>query len=186
MEAEARNISLYVHPALFMNDFSLNAIFDESGSRKYVYKLFPEGPITQDLIRDMLSQWKEMMSILDRLGMGRINLLKFMTDDNYPVRNESLSRQDIDCFEHLESIHQEYLLYIRYASLLIDPFSQPDPEGKYFDFGGADPEFVYQSGRLPGYPENAEGGLLSDQDHTRHRRLLKGGMSNHRSVHFSI
>ncbi|MEF7438569.1 opine metallophore biosynthesis dehydrogenase [Paenibacillus lautus] len=134
LEAEARNISLYVHPALFMNDFSLNAIFDESGTRKYVYKLFPEGPITQELIRNMLSQWKEMMNILGRLGMRSINLLKFMTDDNYPVRNESLSRRDIDSFEHLESIHQEYLLYIRYASLLIDPFSEPDPEGKYFDF----------------------------------------------------
>lgn len=134
LEAEARNISLYVHPALFMNDFSLSAIFDESGSRKYVYKLFPEGPITQALIRNMLSQWKEMMNILYQLGMKGINLLKFMTDDNYPVRNESLSRQDIDSFDQLQTIHQEYLLFIRYASLLIDPFSQPDADGKYFDF----------------------------------------------------
>ncbi|MCV4230867.1 opine metallophore biosynthesis dehydrogenase [Virgibacillus sp. LDC1] len=150
LEAEARNISLYVHPALFMNDFSLNAIFDESGSRKYVYKLFPEGPITQDLIRNMLSQWKEMMNILDQLGMTGINLLKFMTDDNYPVRIESLSRQDIDRFDQLQTIHQEYLLYIRYASLLIDPFSQPDPDGKYFDFSAVPIRslFINQEGCL--------------------------------------
>ncbi|MPY20304.1 opine metallophore biosynthesis dehydrogenase [Paenibacillus glucanolyticus] len=135
LEAEARNISLYVHPALFMNDFSLSAIFDESNDiPKYVYKLFPEGPITQNLIRNMRSQWSEMMSILDKLGIPSINLLKFMTDDNYPVRNESLSREDIEGFNHLQAVHQEYLLFIRYASLLIDPFSQPDQDGKYFDF----------------------------------------------------
>ncbi|MDP4098192.1 opine metallophore biosynthesis dehydrogenase [Paenibacillus sp. P96] len=134
LEAETRNISLYVHPPLFMNGISLQAIFDSADSRKYVYKLFPEGPITQYLIRDMLAQWKEMMNILDRLNVKPVNLLKFMTDDNYPVRVESLSRQDIDNFDQLETIHQEYLLYIRYSSLLIDPFSQPDQEGKYFDF----------------------------------------------------
>lgn len=134
IEAETRNISLYVHPPLFMNDFSLSAIFDELETTKYVYKIHPEGPITQYLIRDMLTQWKEIMNIIEKLNIKQMNLLKFMTDDNYPVRLENLSRHDIDQFNQLESIHQEYLLYIRYTSLLIDPFSEPDKEGKYFDF----------------------------------------------------
>ncbi|TYS59546.1 DUF2338 family protein [Sutcliffiella horikoshii] len=134
LEAETRNISLYVHPPLFMNDFSLNAIFGVVNNKKYVYKIYPEGPITQYLIRDMLSQWKEIMNVLEEINIKSINLLKFMTDDNYPVRLESLSRQDIESFNHLETIHQEYLLYIRYTSLLMDPFSEPDENGRYFDF----------------------------------------------------
>lgn len=134
IEAETRNISLYVHPPLFMNDFSLSAIFGELDTKKYVYKIYPEGPITQYLIRDMLAQWKEIMNVIGKMNIQSINLLKFMTDDNYPVRLESLSRHDIENFNHLETIHQEYLLYIRYTSLLIDPFSESDKEGKYFDF----------------------------------------------------
>lgn len=133
-EAETRNISLYVHPPLFMNDFSLSAIFGDIETKKYVYKIYPEGPITQYLICDMLSQWKEIMNILEKINIKSLNLLQFMTDDNYPVRLESVSRQDIENFNHLETIHQEYLLYIRYSSLLIDPFSEPDEDGRYFDF----------------------------------------------------
>ncbi|QHZ46898.1 MULTISPECIES: opine metallophore biosynthesis dehydrogenase [Bacillus] len=134
IEAETRNISLYVHPPLFMNDFSLQAIFGDTDRQTYVYKLFPEGPITQQLIRDMLAQWKEIMAILQKINIKTINLLKFMVDDNYPLRLESLSRHDIEHFNDLEPIHQEYLLYVRYASLLIDPFSEPDQDGRYFDF----------------------------------------------------
>jgi hypothetical protein len=134
IEAETRNISLYVHPPLFMNEFSLSVIFGEATAKKFVYKMFPEGPITQYLIRDMLAGWKEISGIIEKLNMQGVNLLKFMTDDNYPVRLESLSRYDIDHFIYFETIHQEYLLYIRYTSLLIDPFSEPDQDGKYFDF----------------------------------------------------
>ncbi|MGG4442721.1 opine metallophore biosynthesis dehydrogenase [Brevibacillus fortis] len=133
-EAETRNISLYVHPPLFMNDFSLRVIFGEETNKKYVYKMFPEGPITQYLIRDMLAQWKEITNVVEKLNMKGVNLLKFMTDDNYPVRLESLSRDDIENFVHFETIQQEYLLFIRYTSLLIDPFSEPDSDGRYFDF----------------------------------------------------
>lgn len=136
IEAETRNISLYVHPALFMNDFSLDAIFGDLDTQKYVYKIYPEGPITQYLIRDLLAGWKEIMNLLDQLQIKRLNLLQFMTDDNYPVRVESLSRHDIENFSEFDRTLQEYLLYIRYTSLLIDPFSEPDEEGKYFDFSG--------------------------------------------------
>ncbi|MCW3794911.1 opine metallophore biosynthesis dehydrogenase [Paenibacillus sp. LS1] len=134
LEAETRNISLYVHPPLFMNDFSLEAIFGASDTQRYVYKMYPEGPITQVLIREMRAQWQEIMNVTDRLDIQGVNLLQFMTDDNYPVRLESISRQDIENFNQLQVIHQEYLLYIRYTSLLIDPFSEPDSAGKYFDF----------------------------------------------------
>ncbi|WP_019636405.1 opine metallophore biosynthesis dehydrogenase [Paenibacillus fonticola] len=143
IEAETRNISLYVHPPLFMNDYCLNEVFQGSPIKKYVYKLFPEGPITPSLIRDMLTGWKEMTRITESLKLKGMNLLCFMTDDNYPVRPESLSRDDIDNFLHLEPIHQEYLLYIRYASLLIDPFSEPDQDGKYFDFSAVPISQIY-------------------------------------------
>ncbi len=134
LEAETRNISLYVHPPLFMNEFSLKAIFEETTVKKYVYKLYPEGPITKQLIHNLLNHWKEIMAVVQRLNIKTLNLLQFMVDDNYPLRSESLSRSDIENFEQFEPIHQEYLLYIRYASLLIDPFSTPDVEGRYFDF----------------------------------------------------
>ena len=134
LEAETRNISLYVHPPLFMNDFSLKAIFDEKKITKYVYKLYPEGPITYTMIRHLLNYWKEMMAIVKHFNIQPLNLLKFMVDDNYPLQPESIARQEIEDFNKLESIHQEYLLYIRYASLLIDPFSKPNQEGRYFDF----------------------------------------------------
>ncbi|MGM0829240.1 MAG: opine metallophore biosynthesis dehydrogenase [Bacillota bacterium] len=145
LEAETRNISLYVHPPLFMNDVTLQEIFDAGPSMKYVYKLYPEGPITQHLIRDMLAQWQEMMEILKRVNIKPLNLLRFMTDDNYPVRLESLPRSDIEEFEQLDSIHQEYLLYIRYTSLLIDPFSTPDEAGRYFDFSAVPIRKMYRN-----------------------------------------
>jgi len=134
IEAESRNISLYVHPPLFMNEFTLSVVFSESAAGKYVYKLFPEGPITPDLIQQMLAAWTEISAIMERLHISSLNLLKFMIDDNYPVRPESLPRRDIERFVELETIHQQYLLYVRYASLLIDPFSEPDENGRYFDF----------------------------------------------------
>ncbi|ASW56911.1 opine metallophore biosynthesis dehydrogenase [Plantactinospora sp. KBS50] len=134
MDAETRNISLYVHPALFMNDVSLAAVFGDPEPVRYVYKLFPEGPITPTLVNEMVCQWKELTGIVNAMGHSGVNLLQFMLDDSYPVRPESISRQDIERFEKLPAIHQEYLVYVRYASLLVDPFSEPDQAGRYFDF----------------------------------------------------
>ncbi|RUT35799.1 DUF2338 family protein [Paenibacillus zeisoli] len=143
IEAESRNISLYVHPPLFMNEFSLSVVFRDEDSKKYVYKLYPEGPITMQLIRDMRSYWEEISLVLDKMNVIPVNLLKFMTDDNYPVLPGSLSRHSIDHFTSFPPIHQEYLLYVRYASLLIDPFSQPDQEGRYFDFSAVPIRQIY-------------------------------------------
>lgn len=143
-EAESRNISIYVHPPIFMNEFALDIIFGEDKTVKYAYKFYPEGPITQYVIHDLLEQWKEITEILNCFNIERFNLLKFMNDDNYPVRPQSLSRDDIENFTSFDAIKQEYLLYIRYASLLIDPFSTPDADGRYFDFSAVPIQKVYQ------------------------------------------
>ncbi|ASS65369.1 MULTISPECIES: opine metallophore biosynthesis dehydrogenase [unclassified Paenibacillus] len=134
--AETRNISLYVHPPLFMNEFALDAVFSLGSERvqTYVYKLYPEGPITPALIRDMRSCWLEISAIVQAVGLRPINLLRFMTEECYPVRPQSLSSEELARFPELDAVHQQYLLYIRYASLLIDPFSEPDGQGRYFDF----------------------------------------------------
>jgi hypothetical protein len=149
VEAESRNISLYVHPPLFMNELSLNAVFVEPQPTKYVYKLFPEGPITPSLIHDMVALWKELTALVTKMGATGVNLLRFMVEDSYPVRPESVRPEDIDRFERLPVIHQEYLVYVRYASLLVDPFSEPDENGRYFDFSAIPirPIFVDSAGQ---------------------------------------
>jgi hypothetical protein len=113
---------------------SISVIFGQPAAPKFVYKLFPEGPITPVLIREMLEQWKEISALVGKLNLKAVNLLQFMVDDNYPVRPESLTRQDIDDFPELHPVQQQYSLYVRYASLLIDPYSEPDRNGRYFDF----------------------------------------------------
>lgn len=144
-EAESRNISLYVHPPIFMNEMALAYIFGEDHTIRYAYKFYPEGPITQYVIHDLLELWKDISRILSKLNVEPLNLLKFMNDDNYPVRPESLSRDDIEGFTSFDAIKQQYLLYIRYTSLLIDPYSSPDEKGRYFDFSAVPIQRVYQN-----------------------------------------
>lgn len=135
IEAECRNITTYVHPALFMNAFTLNEVFNLNASgKRYMYKLYPEGPITQETIRTMVALWKEVSRLIEQLGANPINLLQFLNDDNYPVPEECLSREDIEKYGDFEVTKQEYLLYVRYSSILIDPFSKPDKHGRYFEF----------------------------------------------------
>ncbi|MFF2155218.1 opine metallophore biosynthesis dehydrogenase [Paenibacillus chitinolyticus] len=132
--AESRSITTYVHPAFFINEFSMSEIFSRTPSRKYMYKLYPEGPITPQAIKSMLLLWKEIGELVTRLHAEPINLLKFLNDDNYPVHETTLSREDIEGFTQADPVKQEYLLYIRYASILIDPFAEPDEQGRYPDF----------------------------------------------------
>ncbi|GAA1874151.1 staphylopine dehydrogenase CntM [Paeniglutamicibacter psychrophenolicus] len=133
-EAEARNISLYVHPALFMNEVALRAVFAAGQPPRYVYKLYPEGPVTPLMIHTMVEQWRELSAIVAALGGRGVNLLSFMLHDGYPVHPQSIDPADVAAFEQLPAIHQEYLVYVRYASLLVDPFSEPSADGRYFDF----------------------------------------------------
>ncbi|MBD8497365.1 opine metallophore biosynthesis dehydrogenase [Paenibacillus arenosi] len=144
IEAESRSITMYVHPPLFINEFSLDQILHPFPSKKFMYKLYPEGPITPQVIHIMAQLWREISRFLSSCRSEPINLLQFMNDDNYPVHEESLSRYEIEHFVELETTQQEYLLYIRYASLLIDPFSSADEEGKYFDFSAVPYKTVYQ------------------------------------------
>jgi hypothetical protein len=144
IEAESRSITTYVHPPLFINDFSLQQIFSSEVSKKSMYKLYPEGPITGHAIRAMVLLWKEISGLIRYFGAEPINLLKFLNDDNYPVHEITLSRGDIESFTRLEPIQQEYLLYIRYSAILIDPFSIPDERGSYFDFSAVPYKQVHQ------------------------------------------
>ncbi|WP_235867417.1 opine metallophore biosynthesis dehydrogenase [Priestia abyssalis] len=144
IEAESKNITTYVHPPFFINEFSLNEILSSGGSKKSMYKIYPEGPITQHSIRAMVLLWKEVSALTQYFGANPLNLLKFLNDDNYPVHDITLSREDIENFIELGEIQQEYLLYIRYTSILIDPFSKPDDNGKYFDFSSVPYKQVYK------------------------------------------
>lgn len=175
MEAESRSITTYVHPPFLMSNFALDVVFHKIKEKKFTYKLFPEGPITPATIRDMIYAWKEISSLLSSLSLPPFNLLKFLNDDNYPVREESLSRYDIEKFGEFEQIKQEYLLYIRYASLLIDPFSEPNPDGRYL-------EFSFTPFRLSYQDENGKWIVprIPTEDYKR-MKLIKG-IAAHRRV----
>ncbi|MDO6706182.1 opine metallophore biosynthesis dehydrogenase [Photobacterium sp. 1_MG-2023] len=131
---EARNITTYVHPALFINNFSLNVILQPPKTPVFLYKLFPEGPITPEIIRRYVALWRDISAIVSYFGGKPINLLQFLNDDNYPVRPETIARQKIEQFCTLSLTEQEYLIYVRYCAILIDPFSVPDQHGRYFNF----------------------------------------------------
>jgi len=133
--AESRNITTYVHPALFIDDVALAAVLRFEPSLQKMYKLFPEGPLTKASMERMVRLWSEISALQRGLGVPPLNLLKFLNDDNYPIHEHSLSRQEIESFPELDFTHQVLLLYVRYTSLLVDPFSEPDPEtGRYQDF----------------------------------------------------
>ncbi len=152
MEAESRNINLYVHPPLCINKDSLDYIFGKKDRKLYIYKIYPEGPICQEIISNMLSLWKELSKFLEKLNLKSFNLLKFLNDDNYPVLEKSLNRVDIDNFDTLPRIYQEYLLYIRYTSILIDPHSKADQEGKFRDFSAFPFTRIYEEKGLWNIP----------------------------------
>lgn len=145
LEAECSSITTYVHPPFFMNRISLEEIFNVRPSKKFMYKLYPEGPITPHSIRSMTLLWKELSAVIRSLGIEPLNLLRFL-NDNYPVRVETLSSTDIDRFPEAEPIEQEYMLYVRYASIQIDPFSDPDENGRYYDFSAFPYEQVKPDG----------------------------------------
>ena len=86
----------------------------------------------------------------------KLNLLHFMVTENYPLRTETIDSYAIENFEVLPEIYQEYLLYVRYTAILIDPFSQPNKHGEYYDFSAVpfqsvyqDTEQIYQIPRMP-------------------------------------
>lgn len=44
--AEGRNVTTYVHSPFFLGEFALARILSEQGPPGFMYKLYPEGPIT--------------------------------------------------------------------------------------------------------------------------------------------
>ncbi len=56
-----------------------------------------------------------------------------MVKENYPVRPETLDEGDIEHFEILARYLTRSAL-CKIHAILIDPFSQPDENGHYFDF----------------------------------------------------
>lgn len=135
LAAESRNITTYVHPSLFISPLALSSVLRLEPASTSMYKLFPEGPITRDTCEAMAELAREVNGVLARLGVPELNLLRFLNDDNYPVRPESVPRHAIENFPDLSPTDQAFWLYVRYASLLIDPMSEPDPvTGRYHEF----------------------------------------------------
>lgn len=131
--AESKNITIFVHSPFLFNDVSLKQIFLKDSQKRYIYKLYPEGPITKYSIQDMVNLYHEIMELYKKMKIETFNLLEFL-NDSYPVLEESLHLDEIKSFTDKPKNEQIFLLYVRYCCILIDPYSVPDEEGKYFDF----------------------------------------------------
>lgn len=142
-EAESKNITSFVHLPFLFNDFSLREVFSLQSSNKCIYKLYPQGPITMRSISNMLDLHYEISLIYRKLYVPTFNLLEFL-NANYPVPEEAIARKDITNFPNFNHEKQAYLLYVRYATLLIDPYSQPDREGRYLEFSKFPYQQIYQ------------------------------------------
>lgn len=134
LEAEFRNITLYVHPPLSLAPLSLGAALDLDPTPKYLYKLYPEGPIERRRMRLYARYVDEVMNIGSRLGVEPFNFLSFLHRDNYQVPSCFLENEEADGYPGLEVSQQGDLLFARYSGLLVDAYSQPDENGRYFDF----------------------------------------------------
>ena len=128
---EGRNIATYVHPAFIINTFSLDHMLSKEDEVKYMYKLYPEGPITMSSIRDLLLHWKSVSRLLEHYSAQPINLLQLLNDEHHRVHEKTIPKDKIVSFNELDEIEQEYLLYIRYSTILIDP--DPFSKGKTFE-----------------------------------------------------
>ncbi|EMB2347224.1 opine metallophore biosynthesis dehydrogenase [Serratia marcescens] len=157
LAAERFSITNYVHPPLALAETTLQAIFEPQAPIQYLYKTHPEGPICPEAIADMLALSQDYQQLLNRLGIEAINLLRFLNDDNYPVPPRMVSRRWIDQFPQLAPTEQCYALFTRYTALLIDPYSEPDAQGRYYDFSAVRVARVFQDAQgrwhLPRVPQ---------------------------------
>ncbi|MBH3266355.1 opine metallophore biosynthesis dehydrogenase [Serratia ureilytica] len=157
LAAERFSITNYVHPPLALAETTLQAIFQPQAPIQYLYKTHPEGPICPEAIADMLALSQDYQQLLNRLGIEAINLLRFLNDDNYPVPPRMVSRRWIDQFPQLTPTEQCYALFTRYTALLVDPYSEPDAQGRYYDFSAVRVARVFQDvqgrWRLPRVPQ---------------------------------
>lgn len=157
LAAERFSITNYVHPPLALAETTLQAIFQPQAPIQYLYKTHPEGPICPEAIADMLALSQDYQQLLNRLGIEAINLLRFLNDDNYTVPPRMVSRRWIDQFPQLAPTEQCYALFTRYTALLVDPYSEPDAQGRYYDFSAVRVARVFQDAqgrwRLPRVPQ---------------------------------
>ncbi|MBH3107276.1 opine metallophore biosynthesis dehydrogenase [Serratia ureilytica] len=157
LAAERFSITNYVHPPLALAETTLQAIFQPQAPIQYLYKTHPEGPICPEAIADMLALSQDYQQLLNRLGIEAINLLRFLNDDNYPVPPRMVSRRWIDQFPQLAPTEQCYALFTRYTALLVDPYSEQDAQGRYYDFSAVRVARVFQDAqgrwRLPRVPQ---------------------------------
>ncbi|WP_413715860.1 opine metallophore biosynthesis dehydrogenase [Serratia ureilytica] len=157
LAAERFSITNYVHPPLALAETTLQAIFQPQAPIQYLYKTHPEGPICPEAIADMLALSQDYQQLLNRFGIEAINLLRFLNDDNYPVPPRMVSRRWIDQFPQLAPMEQCYALFTRYTALLVDPYSEPDAQGRYYDFSAVRVARVFQDvqgrWRLPRVPQ---------------------------------
>ncbi len=157
LAAERFSITNYVHPPLALAETTLQAIFQPQAPIQYLYKTHPEGPICPEAIADMLALSQDYQQLLNRFGIEAINLLRFLNDDNYPVPPRMVSRRWIDQFPQLAPTEQCYALFTRYTALLVDPYSEPDAQGRYYDFSAVRVARVFQDAqgrwRLPRVPQ---------------------------------
>lgn len=143
LEAESKNITLFVHSPFLLNKVSLDQVFDIDKTKRFLYKLYPEGPITMTVIHKMINLYQEILELYSAVNLPEFNLLKFL-NDSYPVPENSISKNDIEDYLGFPQLKKEYLLYVRYASILIDPFSTPDEDGRYFDFSRVSYSRIYK------------------------------------------
>ncbi|BEO51502.1 hypothetical protein SMQE21_14420 [Serratia marcescens] len=144
LAAERFSITNYVHPPLALADTTLQAIFQPQAPVQYLYKTYPEGPLCPKVIADMLELSEDYKRLLNHLGVEEINLLRFLNDDSYPVPSRMVSRRWIDHFPQLAPAEQRYALFTRYTALLVDPYSEPDAQGRYYDFSAVRVARVFQ------------------------------------------
>ena len=93
----------------------------------------------------MLELSEDYKRLLNHLGVEEINLLRFLNDDSYPVPSRMVSRRWIDHFPQLAPAEQRYALFTRYTALLVDPYSEPDAQGRYYDFSAVRVTRVFQN-----------------------------------------
>lgn len=134
LDAECRNLNLYVHSALGMSRHSLEATFSLASHPRYLYKLYPEGPLSPQTMRGYTGLLDELHGLFAYLGRANWNFLEYLQVEGYPVPEVYLKARDVARFPQYSLRRQSELLYARYTGLLVDPYSVPDQDGRYFDF----------------------------------------------------
>ena len=150
LEVESRNINLYAHPTFAIHPRVLDHIFGQRTLPVYLYRFEPEGPLSLATFRKMVAFHEEIAAVLAGLGCPRFNVLAFLNDDGYPLPASVLSQDDIQSYTTSTHDGQVAMMMARYAGLLVDPHSTPDPiTGEYFPFSKVAVPAIAPDGEKP-------------------------------------